>query len=376
MIAANILVLNAGSATLKYAVYGPLKPTSAGACLARGHVDVAAGGSGASIRNAIDAVANAIDAYAIAAVGPRIVHGGAKYVAPVLLDDDVVAALATLRSLAPLHQALGLAVVHAARDARPDVSHVAAFDTAFHASMPMVARHFALPQVWFERGVRRFGFHGLSYEFIASTLRELRAAESTPRTVVAHLGSGASLCAMRDGASVATTMSFTPTDGLMMATRSGSLDPSAVLHLQRDHGLDVEAVERLLNLESGLLGVSGISGDIRVLLASDEPAAQFALELFVHRIVVEIGAMAAALGGLDELVFTGGIGSHQPRIRERVCAALAWLGIACDRTHNERGDSRFDETGSRVILRNIPTDEESVIAQHTMRLLPERRSTK
>ncbi len=189
--------------------------------------------------------------------------------------------------------------------------------------MPMVARRFALPQAWFDRGVRRFGFHGLSYEFIASRSREWAFANRQQRVVVAHLGSGASLCAMRDGRSVATTMSFTPTDGLMMATRSGAVDPGAVLYLVREHRMNVDAVEHLLNLESGLLGVSGVSGDMRALLDSREPAAQLAVDLFVHRIVVETGAMVAALGGVDAIVFTGGIGTHQPRIRSRIGAALA-----------------------------------------------------
>ncbi len=235
--------------------------------------------------------------------------------------------------------------------------------------MPEVAQRFALPQAWFERGVRRFGFHGLSYEFIASKLAQLSAGEPTGRVVVAHLGSGASLCAMRDGRSVATTMSFTPTDGLMMATRSGAVDPGAVLYLVREHRMDVDAVEHLLNLESGLLGVSGISGDIRALLASSEPGARLAVDLFVHRTVVEIGAMAAALGGVDAIVFTGGIGAHQPRIRSRVAGALAWLGVDCDETLNDSGQTRFDGNRSTVGLWNIPTDEEAVIARHTARLL-------
>ncbi len=235
--------------------------------------------------------------FRIAAVGHRIVHGGTKFVGPAIIDDAVVAELAALQPLAPLHQSLGLAVVDAARLQRPDVPHVAAFDTAFHASMPVVAQRFALPQSWFDRGVRRFGFHGLSYEFIASKLAQMSETEPTRRVVVAHLGSGASLCALHDGRSVATTMSFTPTDGLMMATRSGALDPAVVLYLLREQRMSVDAVEHLLNLESGLLGVSGSSGDMRTLLASSDPAAQLAVQLFVYRVVIETGAMVAALGG-------------------------------------------------------------------------------
>ena len=225
MRADNILVLNAGSATLKYAVYGPVREASPGARLLRAQVELAAGGGEPAVRSALQDIARELDAFAIGAVGHRIVHGGAKFVAPALIDDAVVAELGALQPLAPLHQALGLAVVDVARAERPSVPHVAAFDTAFHASMPMVAQRFALPQVWFDRGVRRFGFHGLSYEFIASSLDRMGVGEPTRRVVVAHLGGGASLCAMRDGRSVATTMSFTPTDGLMMATRSGALDP-------------------------------------------------------------------------------------------------------------------------------------------------------
>ncbi len=369
MITTNILVLNAGSATLKYAVYGPVKGAAPGECLTRGQVDLAAGSREASVQRALRECDRAVDSFAIAAVGHRIVHGGAKFTVPVIIDDSIVADLDGLRPLAPLHQALGLAVVSGARTQRTQVPHVAAFDTSFHASMPMVAQRFALPQVWFDRGVRRFGFHGLSYEFIASKLAQVRASEPTQRVVVAHLGSGASLCAMRQGRSVATTMSFTPTDGLMMATRSGALDPGAVLFLLREHRMNVDAVERLLNLESGLLGVSGVSGDMRVLLANSDPGAQLAVELFVHRVVVETGAMAAALGGVDGIVFTGGIGAHQPAIRSRVCAALAWLGVACDDALNESGAMRFDSGHGTVGLWNIPTDEEAVIAEHTARLL-------
>jgi acetate kinase len=313
-----------------------------------------------------------VAAFGIAAVGHRIVHGGTKFAGPAIIDDAVLAELAALQTLAPLHQRLGLAIVEAARLQRPDMPHVAAFDTAFHASMPIVAQRFALPQRWFDRGVRRFGFHGLSYEFIASKLAQMGGTEPTRRVVVAHLGSGASLCAMHDGRSVATTMSFTPTDGLMMATRSGALDPAVVLHLLREEGMSVDAVERLLNLESGLLGVSGSSGDMRTLLASSDPAAQLAVQLFVYRVVTETGAMVAALGGVDALVFTGGIGTHQAQIRARVCEALAWLGIDCDPSRNESGQMRFDSERSRVRLWNIPTDEEAVIGLQTAQLLYQR----
>ena len=370
MTATNILVLNAGSATLKYAVYGPVRAASPGECLTRGQVDLAAGSREASVQRALRECDRALEPFAIAAVGHRIVHGGAKFTAPVIIDDAVVAELDALQPLAPLHQALGLAVVGAARTQRPQVPHVAAFDTAFHASMPMVAQRFALPQVWFDRGVRRFGFHGLSYEFIASKLAQMRASEPTQRVVVAHLGSGASLCAMRDGRSVATTMSFTPTDGLMMATRSGALDPGAVLYLVREHRMNVDAVERLLNLESGLLGVSGVSGDIRALLANSDPAC-----------AARGGVVRAPGRGRDRRDGGGARRCRWHRVHRRHRRApasnqiarlrrarVARRGIATTRS-TRAGQMRFDSGRGTVGLWNIPTDEEAVIAEHTARLL-------
>jgi acetate kinase len=367
----TILVFNAGSATLKFGLYRFATIETAGECRFRGQVDLLPGGHGDAVRSALASLEHAVEGYEITAAGHRVVHGGADYFRAVAIDARVMAELAALRSLAPLHQAQGLAVIDALRAERPGVPQFASFDTAFHSSMPAVAKRFALPQIWFDRGVRRYGFHGLSYEHIAVRLREFCAASSVPmgRVVVAHLGSGASLCAMRDGRSVATTMSFTPTDGLMMATRSGALDPSVVSYLMREHALTASDVDRLLNLESGLLGVSGISGDLRVLLASDAPQAALAVDMFVHRIVVEVGAMTAAVGGLDGLVFTGGIGAHQPIIRQRVCDALAWLGIDCNSARNVAGEMQFDSGVGRVTLWNIPTDEESVIARNTARAL-------
>ena len=318
----------------------------------------------------LDVVARTGDGFEIAAAGHRIVHGGARFTDAVRIDTQVLAELGALAPLAPLHQRAGLAIVEALRAARPRLPQVAAFDTAFHASMPVVAQRFALPQAWFERGVRRYGFHGLSYQYVSGKLRDLPEARAARRVVVAHLGSGASLCALLDGASIATTMSFTPTDGLPMATRCGALDPSAVLYLMRAHALSDDDVERLLNFESGLLGVSGESGDIRALLASARPSARLAVDLFVHRIVVEAGALVAALGGLDALVFTGGIGAHQPIIRQRVAEAFGWLGVECDAARNAAGEAQFHGARSRVGLWNIATDEESIIAAHTARLMP------
>jgi acetate kinase len=366
----NILVFNAGSATLKFALF-EVAAGEVHTCVLRDEVDLAVGSSDATVRDAVAGIDRRIGSGRVAAVGHRIVHGGSLHTEPVLLDAHVVADLAALRCLAPLHQGHGLAVVDAARRTRPTVAQVAAFDTMFHATMPDVARRFALPPIWFDRGVRRYGFHGLSYEYITLRLRELCAGQSAAmdRVVVAHLGSGASLCALRDGMSIATTMSFTPTDGLMMATRCGALDPSVVSYLMREHALTAAEVDRLLNAESGLLGVSGISGDIRDLLGRDDPRAHLAVDLFVHRIVVETGALIAALGGIDAIVFTGGIGTHQAPVRQRICDALRWLGVECDHARNEGHETRFDASGSAVALWNLRTDEESVIARHTARLL-------
>jgi len=372
----TILAFNAGSATLKFAVYRFAATDATGECLLRDQSDLAPGSHADAVRTALATVDGDVRSFAIAAVGHRIVHGGTDYTETVAVDSGVMSRLAALLTLAPLHQAQGLAVIEAVQAGRPEVPQFASFDTAFHSTMPEVARRFALPRIWFDRGVRRYGFHGLSYEYVALRLRELCAANSVPmtRVVVAHLGSGASLCAMQDGRSVATTMSFTPTDGLMMATRSGALDPSVVTYLVREHGLTAADVDRLLNLESGLRGVSGVSGDLRALLASDAVDAKFAVDLFVHRIVVETGAMVAALGGVDGLVFTGGIGTHQPIIRQRVCDALAWLGVDCDHARNAAAATRFDSGRGRVALWNIPTDEESIIARRTSRALRAQRS--
>ncbi len=366
----NILVFNAGSATLKFALHEVVAATGC-VCVLRDQVDLAAGSADAAVSDTITGIERRIGSGGVAAVGHRIVHGGRRYTESVLLDARVIADLEGLRSLAPLHQGHGLAVVDAVRRARPKVPQVAAFDTAFHTTMPDVARRFALPQIWFERGVRRYGFHGLSYEYISFKLRQLCAMHGTSmdRVVVAHLGSGASLCALRDGTSIATTMSFTPTDGLMMATRCGALDPSVVSYLMREHAMNDVEIDRLLNFESGLLGVSGISGDVREVLAADDERARLAVDLFVHRIVVEAGALIAALGGVDAIVFTGGIGTHQASVRQRICNAFDWVGVEYDRTRNDAGETRFDTSDGRVALWNIPTDEEFVIARHVARLL-------
>jgi acetate kinase len=305
----------------------------------------------------------------LAAVGHRIVHGGAEFIGPARLDAAVMAKLEALSPLAPLHQPHNLAAVHAVAKARPDVAQVGCFDTAFHHGHAPEVDRFGLPREWEARGVRRYGFHGLSYEFIAGRMRDLDPALAAGRMIVAHLGAGASLCAIRDGRSVDTTMGFSALDGLVMATRCGALDPGVILYLQASHGLNASALEDMLYRRSGLLGVSGISDDMKVLLASDDPAAREAVDLYVFRIVREIGALAASMGSLDGLVFTAGVGEHAPAIRQRVCARLDWLGASLDQAANGRGGGRISDAASRLALWAIQTDEEQVIARQTRDLI-------
>ena len=268
-------------------------------------------------------------------MGHRVVHGGQHYSAPVLIDATVLAELETLVPLAPLHQPHNLATIRVLLETMPSLPQVACFDTAFHRTQPDVAQRFAIPRRFADEGVRHYGFHGLSYEYIASVLPTLEPALADARIIVAHLGSGASLCALHKGRSIATTMGFSPLDGLVMGTRCGNIDPGVLLYLMDRHNMDARALEQLLYHQSGLLGVSGISNDMRTLLASDDPHAQEAIELFVYRVGREIGSLAAALGGLDALVFTGGIGEHSAVIRAKVCHQAAWLGLELDDSANE-----------------------------------------
>ena len=307
----------------------------------------------------------------LAAAGHRVVHGGTQFTRPVRVDGGVLANLESLVPLAPLHQPHNVAAMRAVARHMPALPQIACFDTSFHRTQPPVAQHFAIPRKLTESGIQRYGFHGLSYEYIASRLSQVDPQAADGRTIVAHLGNGASLCALRSGVSVATTMGFTPLDGLVMGTRCGSIDPSVLLYLMDQNGMDVREVERLLTYESGLLGVSGIASDMRTLLAREatEPHAAEAIELFIYRISREVGSLAAALGGLDAIVFTGGIGEHAPAIRARVCRAANWLGVEVDDAGNERGGPRISTARSRVAAWVIPTDEELMIAQHTQRLL-------
>jgi acetate kinase len=305
-------------------------------------------------------------------VGHRVVHGGAQYTQPVRVDAKILSALEKYIPLAPLHQPHNLAPIRLLLERSPQMPQVACFDTAFHSTSPAVAQAFALPRAITDLGVRRYGFHGLSYEYIASVLPRHDPRAARGRTVVLHLGNGASMCAILDGRSVASTMGFTAVDGLPMGTRCGSLDPGVILYLMDEMKMDARAIEKLVYQQSGLLGMSGISSDMRTLEASAAPEAQAAIDVFVYRIGREIGSLAAALGGLDALVFTGGIGENSRSLRARVCHDAAWLGLDLDATANESNGPRISTAGSRVSAWTIPTNEELMIARHTRRRLVEK----
>jgi acetate kinase len=390
----QILVINAGSSSIKFSLFD----TAADRSLTAGahgqvegigtspHLEVsdAEGRKLADQRPAADghdgAIAAIHDWYAshvggeagFAGVGHRIVHGGVAYAEPVLIDEHVLADLTALVPLAPLHQPHNLAAVRAVAATAPEVPQVACFDTAFHRSQPALAQEFALPRALTQKGVRRYGFHGLSYEYIVSALPTVASELVGRKLVIAHLGNGASMCAIDSGRSIATTMSFTPVDGLPMGTRTGALDPGVILYLLDHEHMDARAVERLIYNQSGLLGVSGISSDMRTLLASAAPAAREAVDLFVYRIGRELGSLVAALGGLDGLVFTGGIGEHAAEIRAGACRDAAWLGVLLDVAANDRHGPRISAPGSRIPVFVVPTDENLMIARHTRDLLDRR----
>jgi len=363
----GILVLNAGSSTLKFAVYerrdGSLEP------LARGLVEDAGDSSLASaVDDVLARAADALDGAPLRAAGHRVVLGGLEHSSATRIDTAALARLRALVPLAPLHQPRSLMPIEAIAMHDPRLPQVACFDTAFHRTVPPVAERYALPRELTEAGARRYGFHGLSYEFIAQALRRIDPEAARGRVIVAHLGSGASLCAMVDGRSVATTMGFSPLSGLVMSTRPGDLDPGLVLWMQRTRGMDPDRVESLLYHDCGLKGISGISGDMRVLLSCAEPRAREAIDLFTYRIVREAGSLAAACAGLDAVVFTGGIGEHAAPIRAAVGKGLAWLGLELDPAANDRGGPRVSKDGSRIRAWVIPTDEESIVAAHTAEL--------
>jgi acetate kinase len=386
-----ILVLNVGSSSLKFSVYetGDGRAPEAGV---RGQVEnighaarlQASDGEGRTLvdraltgSTAEDAVVSVQQwladhlgpANTLHGIGHRVVHGGLDFSSPVTIDDCVMAGLERLIPLAPLHQPHNIAAIRALRTAAPEVRQVACFDTAFHARQPDVAARFALPRELTAKGIRRYGFHGLSYEYIVSALPRVAPDLASARLVVAHLGNGASLCAIDDRRSIATTMSFTPLDGLPMGTRIGALDPGVVLYLLQQEAMTVEAIERLLYEESGLLGVSGLSSDMQALLASNAPGAREAVDLFIYRIGRELGSLIAALGGLDALIFTGGIGEHAVPIRSRVCNDARWIGIELDEAANAAHGPRLSTAASKVQAWVIPTDENLMIARHTRRLL-------
>jgi acetate kinase len=305
----------------------------------------------------------------LAAVGHRIVHGGSHFVAPVRLDLGTIDDLARLTRMAPLHQEACLAPARTLVSLRPGMVQVGCFDTAFHAALEPPVSRFAIPRSYEEGGIRRYGFHGLSYEFIAGRLQEISPNLAGKRTVVAHLGSGASLCAMRNGRSVDTTMGFTPLDGLMMGTRCGTIDPGILLYLLRERGMSAEDLEHLLYHKSGLLGVSDISGDMRTLLSSSDARAVEAVELFTFEVAKAVCAMALALQGLDCIVFTGGIGEHAAEVRAATCAKLRWLGVELDPEANGSNGDVVSASSSSIEVRVIPTSEETVIARHVCAMI-------
>jgi acetate kinase len=302
-------------------------------------------------------------------VGHRVLHGGLDYKGPVLIDAGVAATIEKLVPLAPLHQPHNLAPIQRLLDRVPDLPQVACFDTSFHSTKPDLAQRFALPETFHDAGLRRYGFHGLSYEYIASVLADFDAKVAAGKVVVLHLGSGSSMCGIQDCHSVATTMGFTALDGLPMGTRPGALDPGVLLYLMDQRGMDARAIEKLLYNQSGLLGVSGISSDMRTLLGSSDPRAKLAIDLYCYRIGREVGSLAAALGGVDAIVFTGGIGENSDIIRERVCRDAAWLGVELDSAANARGGPCISAPASRVSAWRIPTNEELMIARHTRQLI-------
>jgi acetate kinase len=384
-------VLNSGSSSIKYSIYlidgDELRPDIRGQIesiftsphfVARRDSQTVAEkwwGEGAALdhRGATDFLLgflrNELKDLRLVGIGHRVAHGGSKYTRPVRLDSSVADELERLIPLAPLHQPFNLQPIRLGLERRPELPQIACFDTQFHSTCPEVAQVIALPVALRETGVRRYGFHGLSYEYIASILPEFDVHAAGGKTVVLHLGNGASMCALKAGKSIATTMGFSALDGLPMGTRCGSLDPGVILYLMQTMEMNAQQIEKLLYKESGLQALSGISGDMRVLLGSSDPGPRLAVDVFVYRIGRELGSLAAALGGLDSIVFTGGIGENAPVIRERVCRGAAWLGIELDEAANAIGGPRISREHSRVSAWVLHTNEELMIARHTQRAL-------
>jgi acetate kinase len=386
-----ILVLNSGSSSVKLAVFGVQRGElvlalhgqveglytmprfeardPAGRVVAEQSWDRVTLGHDGAVEYLGDFLQHHLKNHRLVGVGHRVVHGGLAYTAPVRVEAKTLAALERLVPLAPLHQPHNLLPIDKFLKRTPDLPQVACFDTSFHRANPDVAQRFALPAELHDAGVQRYGFHGLSYEYIATELPRVDARAAAAKTIVLHLGNGSSMCAMDAGQGVATTMGFTTTDGLAMGTRCGALDPGVILYLIDERRMDVRAIERLLYNESGLLGLSGISSDMRTLLASTAPSARLAIDVYVYRIRRELGSLAAALGGLDAVVFTGGIGENASPIRARVCQDAAWLGVQLDAAANAKGGARISAPGSRVSAWVVPTNEELMIARHTQRVL-------
>jgi acetate kinase len=386
-----IVVLNAGSSSLKFSVFaagdaGPpllrgqaeslftaprfIARDADGTAIAEDHWPAGTElGHAGAVEHLVRLLRERFAGYRLAGVGHRVVHGGRDHAQPVLVDRDVVAVLRKYVPLAPLHQPHNLRPIEVLLERMPGLPQVACFDTSFHRAQPAVAQAYALPRQITSRGVQRYGFHGLSYEHIADVLPGYDPVNAGRKVVVLHLGNGASMCAMAAGRSVASTMGFTAADGLPMGTRCGSLDPGVVLYLIDELGMSTGEVERMIYQESGLLGVSGLSSDMRVLEASAEPRAREAIDLFAYRIARELGSLAAALGGLDAIVFTGGIGENSRGLRERVGRDAAWLGVALDAEANARHGPCISATTSRVAAWVIPANEEATIARHTRELL-------
>jgi acetate kinase len=387
-----IAVVNAGSSSIKFSLFAEadgglelkargqvegiytaphfIAKNSAGALLAeKSWGDGAKLGHDGALDHLVGFVRGEFGQLRLAGVGHRVVHGGTDHAQPVRVDAKILSALEKYVPLAPLHQPHNLSPIRLLLEGQPELVQVACFDTAFHRAQPPVAQLFALPKWLTERGVRRYGFHGLSYEYIAQALPQYDAAAARGKAIVMHLGNGASMCAMAGGRSVASTMGFTAVDGLPMGTRCGNLDPGVMLYLMDELKMDSRAIEKLVYQQSGLLGVSGISSDMRTLEASGEPDAKIAIELFAYRIGRELGSLAAALGGVDAIVFTAGVGENSRSLRERVCKDAAWLGIELDKSANQANSPRISTPSSRVAAWVIPTNEELMIARHTQALL-------
>jgi acetate kinase len=386
----TLLVVNAGSSSLKFQLFGVDSQNITQ--LIKGQVD------GIGVRPRLQAKADGVtvidESYEVSrvpdqgaavrlagewlreardlrpgAVGHRVVHGGPDYDRAIRVDKDILQKLSQLSPLAPLHQPHNLAPIYSLLERFPDLPQIACFDTAFHRSHDALADHYALPKRYYDQGVRRYGFHGLSYEYIAQALRDIDPALARGRIVVAHLGSGASMCALRDGRSVESTMGFTALDGLPMGTRPGQLDPGVLLYLLNQEHMTGERIQHFLYTECGLKGLSGVSNDVRDLEASSDPAASFALDYLAYRVALSAGSLTAALGGIDSFVFTAGVGENSASMRSRIAVRLEWLGLRLDQELNAKGATRISTEASDVKVMVIPTNEELMIARHTLSLL-------